>query len=526
MAAADAVFTETEGKRKTAMNKHKILLVDDSSMNRAILASMLEDGYELLEAEDGLQAIDILERQVHDISLILLDIVMPVCDGYGVLAHMKQRHWTDDVPVIVISAESSPDFINRAYDMGAADYIGRPFEAYVVQRRVQNIIALYEKQKKLAAIVANEIFERTRGYDRMVALLSQVVEFRNQESGLHVLHINLITEMLIRQLMKKTDRYGLKPSDVHFISTASSLHDIGKITVPDAILNKPGRLTPEEFEVIKTHSAEGAKMLDRLSVYRNDPVISTARDICRWHHERYDGRGYPDGLVGDAIPISAQVVSLADVYDALTSERCYKKAFSHERALEMILDGQCGAFNPLLLECLLELGDQIPRAMNGDPAELKERRELMLLTEGFSQHEVLETSTQLMRQLQFEKARADYFEKAAGGHTFVFKREPPSLVLSPESAARLGVKEVTPDPLYNEVLRETLGRFMADWICKQRATTPEAPDFTLDGRLRIDGREAACRCVCHVIWSDEDVPKYLGAVGSVKKLENTGRTDG
>lgn len=508
------------------MNKHKILLVDDSSMNRAILAGMLEDGYELLEAEDGFQAIDILERQVHDISLILLDIVMPGCDGYGVLSHMKQRRWIDDVPVIVISAESSPDFINRAYDMGAADYIGRPFEAYVVQRRVQNTIALYEKQKKLAAIVANEIFERTRGYDRMVALLSQVVEFRNQESGLHVLHINLITEMLLRQLMKKTGRYGLKPSDVQLISTASSLHDIGKITVPDAILNKPGRLTPEEFEVIKTHSAEGAGMLERLSDYRNDPVISTARDICRWHHERYDGKGYPDGLVGDAIPISAQVVSLADVYDALTSVRCYKKAFSHERALEMILDGQCGTFNPLLLECLLELGDQLPRTLKEDPAELKERRELMQLTEGFSQHEVLETSTQLMRQLQFEKARADYFEKTAGGHTFVFKREPPALVLSPESASRLGVKEVTPDPLYNEALRETLGRFMTDWIWKQRATTPEAPDFTLDGRLCIDGRDAACRCVCHVIWSDEDVPKYLGAVGSVKKLENTGRTDG
>lgn len=260
--------------------------------------------------------------------------------------------------------------------MGAADYISRPYEAYIVKRRVQNIIALYEKQKNLTAVLAEEVYERIKSQDRTVSILSQIVEFRNQESGLHVLHIQAVTEILANQLMHKTDKYGLNDSQISLIRMSSSLHDIGKITTPDSILNKPGKLTPEEFEVVKTHCAAGAKMLGQLSNYQDDPIIKTAYDVCRWHHERFDGKGYPDGLIGDEIPISAQIVAMADVYDALTGVRCYKDSIPHERAVAMILKGECGAFNPLLLDCLRELSDSLPQMLKEESSGVFVKREL------------------------------------------------------------------------------------------------------------------------------------------------------
>lgn len=263
----------------------------------------------------------------------------------------------------MISAEDSYTFVERAYDLGASDYITRPFDARVVCRRVSNTLMLYAKQKRLVQMVAEQVHEKEKVSNTMISILSHIVEFRNNESGLHVVHIRTITELLLRRLRKKTDRYPLTEADISLISTASALHDIGKINIPEQILNKPGRLTKEEFDIIKTHSAVGEHMLRQIPFNQNEPLVKVAREICRWHHERWDGRGYPDGLKGDEIPISAQVVSLADVYDALTSERCYKAAFDHETALNMIVNGECGAFNPLLLECLMDGADQIKQAM-------------------------------------------------------------------------------------------------------------------------------------------------------------------
>ena len=212
----------------------------------------------------------------------------------------------------------------------------------------------------LEEIITEQFYEQEKNNKLMISILSHIVEFRNGESGRHVLHVNTITKYLLKQLVRRTDKYHLSKPDINLITIASSLHDIGKIAIPDAILNKPGRLTAEEFEVIKTHSVIGANMLLDLSIeQRENPLIKVASEICRWHHERYDGNGYPDGLKGEEIPIAAQVVALADVYDALTSERCYKKAYSHEEALKMILEGQCGAFNPTLLLCLQEIADTL-----------------------------------------------------------------------------------------------------------------------------------------------------------------------
>ena len=247
--------------------------------------------------------------------------------------------------------------------MGVSDYISRPFDAKIVYQRVLNMIKLYAKQRRLIRLVTRQIYEKERNNRMLIGILSQIVEFRNGESGRHVIHINLITQLLLEQLVKKTGKYQLSWEDRLLIATASALHDIGKIGIDEKILNKPGKLTKEEFEIMKTHTLIGAQMLDNLDMYQNEKLLKLAHEICRWHHERYDGKGYPDGLVGEEIPISAQVVSLADVYDALVSERVYKKAFSHEKALEMIQNGECGTFNPLLLQCMTEAQDKLKTMM-------------------------------------------------------------------------------------------------------------------------------------------------------------------
>ena len=317
--------------------KQKILIVDDSEINRAMLKEILGEGYEYLEAENGLRAIEILRRRT-DIALVLLDLIMPEMDGFDVLRVMQCYAWQEEIPVIVISAAEDNRSVERAYDMGVADYIRRPFERVMVLRRVKNALMLYAKQKRLTRLVTDQVYEKEHNGVLMISILSHVVEFRNSESGQHVLHIRTLTDLLLHQLVQKTDRYQLDESDISLISTASALHDIGKIGIDEAILNKPGKLTAEEFAVIKTHSMLGAEMLQKTESFADQPLLQTAYEIARWHHERWDGRGYPDGLKGDEIPISAQLVSLADVYDALTSERCYKKAFSHEKAMQMILN--------------------------------------------------------------------------------------------------------------------------------------------------------------------------------------------
>lgn len=336
--------------------KQKILIADDSEINRALLMEILGDGYEYLEAENGVRAVALL-REHTDIALVLLDIMMPQMDGFDVLKVMRCYSWLDEIPVIMISAAKDTANIERAYDLGVADYMRRPFERVMVLRQVQNVLMLYAKQKRLTRLVTDQVYEKEHNSVLMISILSHVVEFRNSESGLHVLHIRTLTDLLLHQLAGKTDRYQLDESDISLISTASALHDLGKIVIPTEILNKPGRLTAEEYAMIKTHTVKGARILRDLSNTiggGNEPLLQVAYAICRWHHERWDGGGYPDKLKGDAIPIAAQVVALADVYDALTSDRCYKPAYDHDTALRMILNGECGAFNPLLLECLNE----------------------------------------------------------------------------------------------------------------------------------------------------------------------------
>jgi len=360
----DAVAVDTQDSRLAAQEqvleeKPVILLVDDAMMNRMMLTGILGGDYRILEAGNGKQCLELLREKAGQISLVLLDINMPVMDGFEVLRTMNTNHTIEDVPVIMISSDDSEEAIRKAYELGASDYVSRPFDAKIVYRRVVNTIKLYAKQRRLVQMVSDQIRAREKNTDVLVGVLSQIVEFRNGESGAHVRHIRIITERLLHRLLEISSNYAITAEQQDMIPLASALHDIGKIGIDEKILNKPGRLTPEEFEVMKTHSMLGAKMLHDLDNFAEQPLLQTAYEIARWHHERWDGRGYPDGLKGDEIPISAQLVSLADVYDALTSERCYKKAFSHEKAVQMILNGECGAFNPLLLQCLTDIQDDL-----------------------------------------------------------------------------------------------------------------------------------------------------------------------
>lgn len=355
--------------------KQQILIVDDSEMNRAILTEMLKSEYKILEACNGEECLYMLQQYGTGISIVLLDIVMSKMDGFQVLSVMNRNHWIEDIPVVMISSEDSESYIRRAYEMGVSDYISRPFDAKIVYQRVSNTIKLYAKQRRLITLITDQIYEKEKNNRMMIGILSQIVEFRNGESGLHVQNINILTGMLIERLVQKTDKYNITWAEGVIITTASALHDIGKIGIDEKILNKPGKLTDEEFEIMKTHTVIGASILEDLDVYRNEELVKTARDICRWHHERYDGKGYPDGLKGDEIPISAQVVSLADVYDALVSKRVYKKSFTHEQAMKMILNGECGQFNPILLECLVDIQGRIKEEMSYglDEREQKQR---------------------------------------------------------------------------------------------------------------------------------------------------------
>ena len=493
--------------------KQKILIVDDSEMNRAILTGILDDGYDFLEAENGLQALDVL-RAHRDISLVLLDIVMPELDGFGVLSVMGEQHWIDQTPVIMISAESDSMLVERAYQLGATDYISRPFDKSVVRRRVINTLMLYGKQKHLMRMITEQVYKREKSNRLMTGILSHIVEFRNAESGPHVQHIQTVSELLLRQLARKTDRYALTEDDIALISTASALHDIGKISIPDSILNKPGKLTAEEFEVVKTHAAVGASILQNLPMTQDEPLIQVAYQICRWHHERYDGHGYPDGLVGDQIPITAQVVSLADVYDALTGERCYKKAYPHETAVRMIQNGECGVFNPLLIECLLDIQDQLQREIGTPP----EARNFSLAAQRISDHMVREDDlpfeNNLQYRLAYEREKKTFFAPFAGGLQFDYN-------IRQDKAS---VSDYTADPVCEN------RTFTADALLRLYAvspedsrrlrdaakqTTPESPDASISATVTVRGEKTLCRIAIRTLWSRESIRRMISVVGYV-----------
>ena len=502
------------------ITKQKILIADDSEMNRELLAAILEEEYDIIQVNDGVQAVDCLQRQAEEISLLLLDIVMPHMDGFEVLSYMNKEHWIDSIPVVIISSENSPIYIKRGYDLGATDFIEKPFDANMVLRRSANAILLGAKQRRMTSIVSNQIYEREKSSKLMINILSHIVEFRNGESGLHVLHIQTITEMLLRQLVQKeNNRYALSKEQIRMITTASALHDIGKISIPDEILNKPGRLTAEEFAVIKGHSMAGANMLSELPLdQKEEPLVKTAYEICRWHHERYDGGGYPDGLKGEEIPVSAQVVALADVYDALTSERCYKDAYSHEKAIEMILAGQCGAFNPLMLECLLDISSSLKKKMGYKSKERYEQTDLSDIASRFHDFE-MDSSEKIVQQLEFERMRYNFLAEGSRNIVFTYTISPPLLTFNQAGCKRSGITEPSFSPLQSGVLKDLVEeQSLKRLIRKITQATRETPDVTSNLFLTDGKNPCHYRCKCRVIWTDGAEKGYTGVVGKLTDI--------
>ena len=499
----------------------KILIVDDSEINRAILREVLESDFQILEAENGLEAVQMIDGCRSDIALVLLDLLMPEMDGIGVLEHMNSSGLIETIPVIMITSETAAEFIDKAYKLGVVDFVNRPFNAQIIRHRMINTIMLSTKQKRLEALVKRQIYEKEQQSDLMIDILSHIVEFRNGESGLHVLHIRVLTELLLRRLVQKTDHYKITGADIRRISMASALHDIGKVAIPENILNKPARLTEDEFDIMKQHSEKGARLLKDLSFHQDKPLLNAAYEICLWHHERYDGRGYPHGLAGEEIPISAQVTALADVYDALTGERVYKRAIPHGEAVKMILNGECGAFNPLLLECLVDIADTIQDDLRRETQKHLDKQQFQRISTELLQMGDLSASERTLYLLDYERMKYQFFAAIDEGALFEFNPESRMLTTLGESASRYGIPEHIFDPLRDEHLLELFGE--ADLRGFERAlrtTTPESPIFRYECRLKIRGDLRWTRLICQTIWSDEEPAQYRGVIGKAMDIHD------
>ena len=497
------------------MKRNRILIADDVALNREMLTEMLGDKYDFAYASNGVEAVDAM-RGKDTIDLLLLDLNMPQMDGFEVLRVMNERRWIDECPVIMISAEDSAQFIEQAYSLGVVDYISRPFRALIVQRRVENTLMMYTNQKRLIHLLGSQVYEKEKINNAMVNIFSNIIESRNHESGSHTLNVQTITKLLLHNLVKISDSYALTESDIALISSLAALHDIGKIKVPDEIINKPGKLTPEEWEIMKSHTTEGDAILENGSLDQNSDFVKTARAICRWHHEKYDGKGYPDGLAGDEIPISAQVVSMADVYDALTSERCYKRAFTHDEAIRMILNGECGAFNPLLLECLKDVSEELRNLKETGKSYDYQDEAAHVADELLTENE-LPKGNALRRMMDNERMKKEFFMGCAEGiqfeydkllHklTFVYKKDQ-------DGTSRKVAFTNREDP--NNIFPVEYWDALAE---KVRQTTRDNPITSMDVELLYNSKRHPYHVVAMAIWP-EDGSGYIFVMGHLTPIE-------
>lgn len=502
------------------IKKRKLLIADDSEINRVILANMLEQEFDIVEVSDGEGAITALENGRGTYSALLLDLIMPGMSGFDVLEEMKRRQWTDELPIIMISAESGSSYIDRAFDLGASDYISRPFAPGVVRHRIINTILLHKKKKQLMDVVASWFYRREKNNEVMVSILDYAMEVRNGEKGSHMFGVSRLTGILLEKLMLKTDRYEIGREDAELIATAAGLHDIGKLLIPEEILKKPGKLTAAEYETVKHHTQIGAQIISELPLYRNEKLATYAAEICRWHHERWDGRGYPDGLLGDSIPIATQVASVADVYDALTNERSYKKAYSHEKALEMIRGGECGSFNPLLLECLTEIAD---RAIPGsEEKELWNRRGAVHRAVDELYRGQDSVAARITRQLEDMNAKQEFMQSISGELWFEYTRQPSSLRLSKGAAERTGLPPVTVNPHENRELCEVIGRETVAEIHRRISELEADEDYTeLTVRIRLDGKLHRCRLAILVLRTAAENGSYSSYIGRAADIDES-----
>ena len=490
--------------------RQKILIVDDSEFNRDMLKEILRETYNYLEAENGNQAIQIMGEN-PGIDLMLLDINMPQMNGFEVLKWMNQSRCIDETPVIMISSEDAVDTMRKAYELGITDYITRPFDSVIVKKRVQNTLGLYMNQKHLINVVYDQVYEKEENNNIMIQIMSNILGSRNSESREHILHIKTATEMMLRQLVKVTDAYPLTEADIALITTASSLHDIGKIRIPEEILNKPGRLTDEEFQIMKTHSELGAAIIKDMDFPQDHRLVHTAWEICRWHHERWDGKGYPDGLKGEEIPISAQVVSIVDVYDALTSERCYKKAFDHDTAIQMILDGQCGQFNPILLMCLKELSLQLSKMIDKEMDDISYYHEVQRLSNEILSDRSLPNHNYSQNVVRVMKEKLDFFKSNSGMNSIEYNTISGQLTILNGKQQILCQRNNPNFNLFKEfgVNEEDVRHIQA--LLHQ--TSVQNKEISVQIKATVENVRQMYKLKLHTLWSPLKKDGYIGVVG-------------
>ena len=494
--------------------RQKILIVDDSKFNRDILKEILGETYNYLEAENGNQAIQIIGENIG-IDLMLLDINMPQMNGFEVLKIMKESQCIEETPVIMISSEESVDTMREAYEMGITDYITRPFDSVIVKKRVQNTLSLYANQNHLVNVVVDQIYEKEENNNIMIRILSSILGSRNSESREHILHIKTATEMMLRQLIKITDVYHLTEADIALITTASSLHDIGKIYIPEEILNKPGRLTDEEFKIMKTHSKLGADIIQDMHLPQEKPLVHTAWEICRWHHERWDGKGYPDGLKGEEIPISAQVVSIADVYDALTSERCYKKAFDHDTAIKMILDGQCGQFNPILLKCLKELSPRLFKMFSNETDDSKQYYEAQRLSNEILSEKSLPRKNYSQHLIKVMQEKIDFFKKNSGRNSVDYNAVSGLLTIINENQQTLYQRVDSKFDVFKEF--EVSEEDVQHIIDLLDHTSVQDKEISVQIEAKVENNRQLYNLKLHTLWSSLKKDGFIGIVGYIDR---------
>lgn len=500
--------------KQTDTEKKTILIADDSELNRMLLTEILGDKYEYFYAEDGECVLELLTGNLKA-DILLLDMNMPKKNGMDVLKVMNEYRWIDNLPVVIISAENDVAYIQNACKLGATDYIIRPFNAFMIRHRVENTLMLYSQNKRLVRLVENQVLQREKINNMLIHIFSHVIEQMNHESGNHTLHVQITTNLLLNQIVKHTDKYNLTETDISMISSISALHDIGKVTIPEAILNKPGRLTAEEFAIMKTHTTNGDALLTDIALDPNEKFMVIAHEICRHHHERYDGNGYPDGLKGEAIPISAQVVALADVYDALTSDRCYKNAVSHEEAVSMILHGECGAFSNFLLQCFQEISDELLVNLKLNIKEYNYVNNAHLLATEAMKNENLITSDHFFDFAQNECIKKEFFSSQNVGIQFEYDAI---------------IRKVLYIHYYNESGNKTILSSHTtcllndnDWdILKKKTSqlTKENPVITMQVSIPIDGNMRWHRLTVQGLWIPNRA-SYAALIGQFTDIHDS-----
>lgn len=485
---------------------------------------MLEHDFSILEVSNGKETIAALQAHQGEIEVLLLDVVMPEMDGFEVLAAMNENHWIDDIPVIMISAETGSAYIDKAFKLGAVDYVSRPFVPNVIRRRIMNTVLLHTKKQQLMSVLADRFYRQEKNTELMVDILGHAVECRSGEGGTHMTHVILVTGLLLQCPVGKTDRYHLEREDIEAIRVASGLHDIGKLQIPEEILTKPLSLTPEEYEIVKRHTQIGAKLITDLPIYQNERLVKYAIEICRWHHERWNGEGYPDGLKGDAIPIAAQVVSVADVYDALTSERCYKEALSHEKSMRMIHSGECGSFNPLLFECLDEIAVRLQKELSVvlhlDQGHSEARRTVEELYASRSE----DSTTRVAIQLEEERGKRQFFSELTDELWFEYTTNPDAIALSASASKRTGLPKVVVDLAGSADFLAVVGIKTLDEIRGWAETaTIDETYFETEAEIRLDGAMHWCKLAIMVTWSSTEAGRYNSLLGIIRDIDKSYR---